>query len=211
VLEILSVWIAGGLTLCILSFLYGDNPVYKFAEHLYVGFSAAYWLIYVWHFTIKQMVINPIVAREPGALMLIIPLFFGALMFSRWLPERISWISRWSIAFVVGIGAGIVAIGQVQGLLLPQLRATILPLATGNWKTNTNNLLVVIGTTATLTYFYFSRREAGVLSKFSRVGIAFIMIALGASFGYTIMARISLLIGRMIFLLGNWFHIVKPL
>jgi len=210
-LEILSVWIAGGLTLCILSFLYGDNPVYKFAEHLYVGFSAAYWLIYVWHFTIKQMVIDPISAGDPGAWRLIIPLFFGVLMFFRWLPEKYSWISRWSIAFVVGIGAGIVAIGQTQGLLLPQIRATLLPLATGDWKTNINNLLVIIGTSSTLTYFYFSRRETGMMSKFSRLGIGFIMIALGAAFGYTIMARVSLLIGRMIFLFGDWFHIIKPL
>jgi len=210
-LEILSVWIAGGLTLCILSFLYGDNPVYKFAEHLYVGFSAAYWLIYVWHFTIKQMVIDPISAGDPGAWRLIIPLFFGVLMFFRWLPEKYSWISRWSIAFVVGIGAGIVAIGQTQGLLLPQIRATLLPLATGDWKTNINNLLVIIGTSSTLTYFYFSRRETGIMSKFSRLGIGFIMIALGAAFGYTIMARVSLLIGRMIFLFGDWFHIIKPL
>jgi len=211
VLQIISVWIAGGLTLCILSFLYGDNPVYKFAEHLYIGFSASYWLIYVWYFTIKQMVINPMVAREPGSLMLIIPLFFGLLMFSRWLPERYSWISRWSIAFTVGIGAGIITIGQIQGLLLPQLRATLLPLATGDWKTNINNFLIVIGTVSTLTYFYFSRKETGMMSKFSRVGIVFIMVAFGAAFGYTVMARVSLLIGRMVFLFGNWFHIVEPL
>ncbi len=210
-LETISVWIAGGLTLCIFSFLYGDNPIYKFAEHLYVGFSAAYWLIYVWHFTIKQMVINPIVAGESGAWLLIIPLFFGVIMLSRWLPERYSWISRWSIAFTVGIGAGMVIIGQVQGYILPQLKATLLPLATGSWKTNIDNFFIVIGTVTTLTYFYFSRREKSTMSKFSRIGTAFIMIAFGAAFGYTVMARISLLIGRMSFLFGNWFRIVKPL
>ena len=35
-------------------------------------------------------------------------------------------------------------------------------------------------------------------------GILFIMVAFGASFGYTVMARISLLIGRFQFLIDDW-------
>jgi hypothetical protein len=34
------------------------------------------------------------------------------------------------------------------------------------------------------------------------------MVAFGAAFGYTVMARISLLIGRMQFLLGDWLHLM---
>jgi hypothetical protein len=37
-----GVWIAALLTLFIFSFLYKDNPLYKFAEHLFVGVSAGY-------------------------------------------------------------------------------------------------------------------------------------------------------------------------
>jgi len=37
-------WVAAILTLCIFSFLYKDNPFYKFAEHLFTGVSAAYWM-----------------------------------------------------------------------------------------------------------------------------------------------------------------------
>jgi hypothetical protein len=37
-----GVWIAAALTLFIFSFLYKDNPLYKFAEHLFVGVSAGY-------------------------------------------------------------------------------------------------------------------------------------------------------------------------
>ena len=33
----IGVWIAALLTLGIFSFLYKDNPVYKFCEHLFVG------------------------------------------------------------------------------------------------------------------------------------------------------------------------------
>ena len=40
-----GVWIAALLTLFIFSFLYKDNPFYKFAEHLFVGISAGYYVI----------------------------------------------------------------------------------------------------------------------------------------------------------------------
>jgi len=40
----IGVWIAAGLTLCVFSFLYKDNPFYKFAEHLFVGVSAGYYI-----------------------------------------------------------------------------------------------------------------------------------------------------------------------
>ncbi|MCD6277417.1 hypothetical protein J7J69_04150 [candidate division WOR-3 bacterium] len=204
-IEALSIWVAAGLTLAIMSFLYGDNPVYKFAEHLYVGYSAGYWLIYTWHFTIKLMVIQPIAEKQPGAVWLVIPLFFGALMLTRWFP-RIAWISRWSIAFTVGIGAGLTLTGAVHGYIIPQVKATILPLWTGNGLTSFNNFVIVVGVITTLIYFFFSKPHTGVLGKTSKVGILFIMVAFGASFGYTVMARISLLIGRLDFL---WSSILK--
>ena len=40
-----GVWVAAFLTLCIFSFLYRDNPFYRFAEHLFVGVSAGYYII----------------------------------------------------------------------------------------------------------------------------------------------------------------------
>ena len=40
--EMLSAWVIVLMYLCIFSFLYGDNPFYKAAEHLYVGVSAGY-------------------------------------------------------------------------------------------------------------------------------------------------------------------------
>ena len=40
---ILGAWMATGLTLFIFSFLYQDNPLFKLAEHLYVGVSVGPW------------------------------------------------------------------------------------------------------------------------------------------------------------------------
>jgi hypothetical protein len=42
----------------------------------------------------------------------------------------------------------------------------------------------------------------------ARVGTWFLMVAFGASFGYTVMARVSLLISRVQFLLRDWLHLI---
>ena len=66
-----------------------------------------------------------------------------------------------------------------------------------------NNVLLVVGVICGLVYFFFSKEHTGVFGAASRIGIWFLMVAFGAAFGYTVMARISLLIGRLGFL-GQW-------
>jgi hypothetical protein len=63
-----------------------------------------------------------------------------------------------------------------------------------------SHLIVVGGVVCGLIYFYFSKEHTGAFGKASRAGIWVLMVAFGASFGYTVMARISLLIGRIEFL-----------
>lgn len=65
-------------------------------------------------------------------------------------------------------------------------------------------VIVVIGVCSTLIYFYFSHEHVGVLGVTAKVGIWFIMISFGAHFGYTVMGRVSLLIGRVQFLVEDW-------
>ena len=191
-MEMLKIWIAIALTLCILSFLYRDNPFYKLAEHIFVGVSAGYYVAQAYQETLRpnlwDAVVHQHVWMRLGALIL------GILMFSRFFP-RVAWLSRWPIAFVVGLYAGINVIAYGSGDLVIQLESTMLDFAHGGWR-GVNNLLLVIGLATSLMYFYFSREHTGVHRVASRVGVWFLMIAFGASFGYTVMSRISLAIGR---------------
>jgi hypothetical protein len=204
----LGIWIAAGLTLAILSFLYKDNPLYKFAEHLYVGVSAGYWVIYIWAFDVKPMLLDEFLSQTGmEKWILLIPAVFGIMMIMRWFPKT-AWMSRWPIAFTVGIAAGLALTAQVQGYIVPQIQATLLPLVafTGDAVVNIgrsfNNIILFVGVVCSILYFYFSREHKGALKVGSRIGIIFLMIGFGASFGYTVMARISLLIGRLTFLLS---------
>ncbi len=127
-------------------------------------------------------------------LLYLIPLVLGIFMLFRLWP-RVGWLARWSMAYVVGLAAGLRLYGFLNSNILAQIRGTALPLFHDPWTTF-NSLVIIIGTLTGLFYFFFSKEHTGVFGTISRIGIWFLMISFGASFGFAVMARISLLIGR---------------
>lgn len=70
-------------------------------------------------------------------------------------------------------------------------------------------LVVLLGTIAALIYFFFSKEHRGAFGTAAKLGTWILMITFGASFGYTVMSRMSLLIGRVDFLLTDWLKLIK--
>ena len=204
-LQTIGVWIAVFFTLAIYSFLYKDNPVYKVAENIFVGVSAGYWAVILWFDFTWPNLFEPLV--NEGNFVNIIPIIVGLMMFAPLIP-KVSWLIRIPLTFTMGVSMALVITQRVQGEIFPQLQATFLPLTGVSPMTLISNLLIIIGVIATLSYFYFSKEHKGVLGVAAKTGIWFMMIAFGASFGYTVMARISLLIGRVYFLLHNWLGVI---
>jgi hypothetical protein len=214
-----EVWIGAFLTLMIFSFLWKDNVFYKFAEHLFVGVSAAYWMIVgLWTTIFPNLLARlwPGLVRGvvPGAaegepdLIFLIPLIFGILLLTRLLP-KIHWLSRWAMALVIGYAAGTNLIRYLQSDLMSQISSTIMPVAVvtdGRFQFGAtfSHLVIFLGVFCGLVYFFFSKEHKGVLKPASRIGIWILMVTFGASFGYTVMARISLLTGRAQYILGDW-------
>jgi hypothetical protein len=224
-LTLFGTWIAALLTLCILSFLYKDNPFYKFAEYLFVGVSAGFWIAYNFHNLLVPNLIVPLFGAD-GAfpkliregqldfrLLTIIAGLLGLTMLFRFFP-KVAWVSRYGIAFSVGLGAGLMFIVYLQANCIYQIWGTInlspivvTETATGwhfDWGASVANTLLIVGVVSALVYFYFSKEHKGLLGGTAKLGIWFLMISFGAAFGYTVMARISLLIGRMEFLIDDW-------
>ncbi len=201
-------WIAAILTLFIFTFLYKDNPLYRFAEHLLVGVSAGYYLAIYWHNGVKPNIIDHL-AR--GELIYLIPLLLGLCYFTIFVP-KISYMIRWPLAFLLGAGSGLAIPATFQANISEQLKGTMIqPLSYYySHAAFINAIILFLGVLTVLSYFFFSKEHKGVLKVSARIGIIFLMIGFGASFGYTVMARVSLLIGRLQFLLGNWLGILQP-
>ncbi len=206
VVAFLEMSVAGFLILCIFSFLYKDNPFYRLAEHIFAGLTAGYYVGLIWQQVIVQQLWIPM--TQENKLELVVPALLGIMMFTR-LFDRFSYISRISLAFVMGNTAGIFLIQQLHGLVLPQTQATIISPLAGDWLFGLipGGLVIIVGVITTLIYFYFSKEHKGLMGYSARVGMVIIMISFGAHFGYTVMARISLLIGQVKFLTVDWLRI----
>ena len=221
----IGLWLAAMFTLFILSFLVGDNPAYKFAEAMVVGTSAGYvmvigiWDVFVPNLLgklapglVKAWVLPGMDASAGTQWLYIIPAILIIMLLFQLMPSG-GWISRWPIAFFIGITAGYRMIGYVEADLVAQIKAAIVPLwiteggSFAFWPTF-NAFLLTIATLSAMIYFFFSIEHKGLVGKTARVGILFLMITFGASFGYTVMGRIALLAARMEFLFGEWLHFI---
>jgi len=223
-----GIWVAALFTLSIFSFLYRDNPFYKFAESIVVGVSAAYWMVVgfwtvlipnlagklwpAWIQTWAMPGLSPV--RDDSWYTFFVPLVLGGMLLWRLSPKG-SWIARWPLAFIIGTTAGIRMIGFIQADFLSQIRNSIIPLvvmtdgAFDFWG-SLEKIILVSGILVGLVYFFFSFEHKGFVGKVSKVGIWVLMITFGAAFGYTVMGRIALLAIRLEFLFDDWLWLIDP-
>ena len=211
-MELFGIWVAALLTLCIYSFLYRDNPFYRFAEHLFVGISVGYGIVLSIHQGLIPFAWKPFEAAITGdslrGFIKLIPISIGLLFFAR-LSPRHTWLIRYPIAILIGFGSGIAIPNVLRANIFEQTRGTIEPFAAIHAGTLTGwgifeAVLMIAGVVCTLTYFFFSIEHRGPVKWISKVGIAFLMIGFGSAFGNTVMGRVALLIQRVDFLLNDW-------
>jgi hypothetical protein len=216
--QIIEVWLAVGCTLLIYSFLYKDNPLFKLGEYMYVGLTAGWGLCTSWYMVVWPDLIRPL-SRVIGSyfgyklekplesnetLLLLIPLILGIFMLTRF-SSKIGWLSRYTFAFIVGAYSGISIPFVVTAYLFKQMKPTLVPF----WGKDIpalqgiNTLLILIGVVTVLIYFFFSIEHKGAIKYIARTGIFYMMIGFGAAFGYTVLAREALAIGRFTKLV-NW-------
>lgn len=220
----IGVWISAFFTLCIFSFLYKDNPLYRFAEALFTGISAAYWMVMGFWNTLlpncfAKLFPDTLARFIPGntahevEYLYLIPLIFGLLLLSRLIPKWGS-ASRYSLAFVVGLSAGLNFIRYIASDLLTQIQSTFLSLIVVrdgqlSLGESFSNTVMVIGVIASLFYFFFSKEHKGGFGSIARVGTYVLMLSFGAVFGYTVMGRIALVVGRFEYLLRDWLLLIS--
>ncbi|MDI6827145.1 MAG: hypothetical protein QME62_01530 [Armatimonadota bacterium] len=202
-----TIWIGALGTLAIYSILYKENPIYRIAEHVFIGAAAGYGIFITWVEILKPAWWDQI---TQGKWYWIFALIAGAMFYFIY-SRRYVWISR----IIFGVLLGLVAGGAFKafvGVNIDRISASFKPIY-GQGLTLTqiaNNLLFIIVLLAVMAYFFFSFEHKSAIRRApAQLGRWCLMFAFGAMFGFTVMARMSLLIGRIYFLLHNWLHIAQ--
>lgn len=194
-----TVWTAAILTIGVYSFLYKENPFYRLVEHAFIGLGAGYALVMGYSNVINK-------AWQPlmkGNVLVIVPIFLGILLFGRFF-KGLQWTSRIPLACLVGMGSAIALRGSVQAEFVQQIAAAMVPV------NSINSLIILLGTLGVLVFFLFTVKSTNPVLRYTGwFGRITMMVCFGAIFASGIMLRISLFIGRLQFLFGEWIKIIQ--
>lgn len=216
--------IVGALcTLGIYSILYKENKLYRFFEHLFIGLATGYTIYIAWNDILKPKWWEPMVTQ--GKWWWIFALSAGMLFYMIY-TKRHAWMSRLIFGLFFGFAAGQI-FQQFAAEYFPLIRSVVerSPVMSEATRTSlqaagkyyeltpfsyaVNNVLYVVIIVCVMTYFFFSFEHTNkAVSGAARAGRYMLMFAFGSIFGSTIMARMSLLIGRMYFLIHDFIQVV---
>ncbi len=193
--------IAAVLTLCILTIIWKENPAFRIAEHLMVGFAAAHSMVRAIDNYIRPTLKTDVAHK--GDYIALAFMLFGAVMYFRHMP-RLSWIARYPMCWFVGYGVGY-TLAYGPRPFIKQITDTFIPF------NSVNNVIYFTVTLITIVYFFFTPRwrDSSLGKQIDRWARRVMMMGFGATFGNVVQGRISLLLGRLLFLFRDWLGVMK--
>ncbi len=227
--DLIVALLGGFATLAIFSLLLKENPVYRAAEHLYIGIAAGLGVLltvksFLWAKLLVPMMGLDIVQYPDGTyskeynsmlLLYILPMCFGMLYYFIY-SKKHAWLAKVVIGCSLGMSGGLAFKGFFNKIM-PQLTGSFKPLVVKevsggiNWFSSLENCIFVFTLLAVMYYFFFSFKHKSAGKNVATSGRWLLMICFGAFFGSTVMARLSLLVERLQFLIGPWFNSLKDL
>jgi hypothetical protein len=212
--ELFKLWAGVIATLGVYTILYRENPISRLFEHIFVGLSAGYMIVVIWTLSLQPKWWQPM--TEERKWYWIFAAIIGLLFYFIY-SRRLVWLARLVIGLFFGTASG-TFFREFFPLLSPQIAASFRSLRPdtqlGWGQIIVTHWVALIILLTVMSYFFFSVPHEGrfgrTLGRSALLGRWFLMIAFGAMFGNTVMARISLFIGRMQFLLNEWLGSFVP-
>lgn len=201
-LDLLAGWVSFVLTLMALSYLLGDNILYRAAVHILVGAAAGYIAIVAVESVLVPWLDETLLAesgdRDAATMtglrvMGTVPLLFGALLLFKF-SARLAPVGDLGLAFIIGAGTAIALVGAVAGTIVPLAREAGEAVGDDAF----DGVVILVGTIGTLAFFQYVAVERGGETRRPRLvralavlGQGFVMLTLGVLYAGAILTSLA--------------------
>ena len=222
--DVVGIWVAALLTLAVLSYIFGNNPVFRLAQYLFVGVAAGYAGALAWNQVLWPRLL---LLRADPETYWPLGIFFllGILLLARG-ARPITALADLPLGVLFGVGAALALGGALTGTLVPQVQATIMPVNPSfyggglvGWALAIDAALLIIGTVAVFSAFQYTARSQGFLSGFwnalrrgaGSIGRGLIAVTFGALLAGAFLSFFAILSSRIAFLVSDWLPLLGQL
>ncbi|MBW6465408.1 MAG: hypothetical protein K0B06_02770 [Brevefilum sp.] len=204
------------LTVMVLSYLIGDNLLFRLAAYLFVGVTAGFLSVLIINQILWPFLLQPLInGLWIEKIWVLIPLTLAVLLVISQF-QRFKGLGRVPLAFLAGLTAAVTVGGAVFGTLIPQLRAVVNAFDPLDWYQSpgmpwlriTEAVVMLVGVLGTLSYFHFGRRRRdqndpsevrpGFFEGLAKVGGVFLGMALGTVFAGIFSTALVAMIDRLL-------------
>ncbi len=194
------------LTVAVFSGFFKQNPVYRFAESLFIGVSAGYFAV-IWYFSIIKPAFQSAVN---GELLILVPFMAGLLLF---LPSnndtKYSKLRFLPAAFIIIVTTAINIPVYFSAFIQEMIRTSVIPLISydksGNLQADTtiNAVLSIICVTSAMLFLVARHKNNNrFVNTTGEIGRFFVLVAIGSAFAYTLLSRLILFMGKIEFIIN---------
>lgn len=202
----LATWVAAAVTLAVWSYLVGARRIFQLMQYLLAGLATGYLVLLAIRDVLVSRLAAPLIANPSDHLLLVPALaLVGLLVGASWLPRRATSLAT---AVLVGGIAAFALGGAVIGTILPQMAAALPPSSAGAADLGGEVISLAI-TVLVLVAFLHGAPRGSVTTRAATLGRWLLIGGIGGWLGFLVASRLSLLVDRIAFLLGDWLTVLR--
>lgn len=202
----LATWVAALATIGVWSYLVGARRIFVLLQYLLAGLATGYLVLLAVRDVLLPRLAAPLVS-SPGDHLLLLPALalVGVLVGASWLPRR---TTAPVIAILVAGIAAFALGGSVIGTILPQMAAA-LPASGATAPDLASEVLALAITLLVLVAFLHGAPRGALTARAATIGRWLLIGGIGGWLGFLVTSRLSLLVDRVGFLLGDWLTVLR--
>lgn len=201
-----ATWVAAIATIAVWSYLVGARRLFVLMQHLLAGLATGYLVLLAIRDVLVPRLVVPLF-EHPRENALLVPalVLVGMLVAASWLPRRA--MAPVGAILVGGIAAFALG-GAVVGTILPQIAAA-LPVPGAASPDLVGELISLAITSLVLLAFLHGAPRGQLTTRAATVGRWLLVGGIGGWIGFLVVSRLSLLVDRIGFLLGDWLTVLR--